>query len=205
MQLKEKELLRNKDMVVDLEDELVKHKNCLQIKDEAERLRRDVLRLKVDNEALRKRLSADTPRLGGGDAVPIEDLQRMPSVRERTKVGQGGPELKSRNQVTAEPVGPYCSSPTCRALRDLEECRALYVRKCQEVVHLTEVIAQRQQTSRKPIRSSLSNPGGLGYASVTARNVQRRQQPLRRCVVNTKSLANSGAPPGSGGQEATHK
>ncbi|XP_025091841.1 differentially expressed in FDCP 6 homolog isoform X1 [Pomacea canaliculata] len=67
VQLKEKELLRNKDMVVDLEDELVKHKNCLQIKDEAERLRRDVLRLKVDNEALRKRLSADTPRLGGGE------------------------------------------------------------------------------------------------------------------------------------------
>ncbi|KAL8588126.1 hypothetical protein ACOMHN_059500 [Nucella lapillus] len=150
LQEKEKELNQQKDLVVDLEDQLTNHKDCHKLRPEIAQLNKDLLKTKHDNDKLRTKLAESTAKLD--KAVSKSDLPKpvsdskhssSPKIKSHVRFAPTIPAPKN-SPVTFTPVTPYCTSNTCRARMDLEECRVQFIQKCEEVVYLKTALAEQK-------------------------------------------------------------
>jgi hypothetical protein len=71
--------------------------------------------------------------------------------------------------VTFTPVVPYCTSNSCRAKQDLEEVRAQFIKKCQEVSDLKCILAEFKDIGRKD--RSREGQGRSFFAGIYARTL----------------------------------
>ena len=153
---KDKELEQHKDMVVELEDQLASHKDCHHLRQDALNLGKDLLKAKFNNDKLRKELAeAHEEKLeGSGDMAafpgPAKAAWKEKSVsflpvKSHVKFSPSVPEPKN-SPVTFTPATPYCTSNTCRARQDLEECRLQFIKKCEEVAYLRCVLSEKKKS-----------------------------------------------------------
>ncbi|XP_076435227.1 uncharacterized protein LOC143275048 [Babylonia areolata] len=190
LEVKEKELNHQKDMVVDLEDQLAAHRDCHKLRQEVAQLRKDLLKVKMDNDKLTRQLVAQTTTTTTTNTKLVDrETGRLTRPKPKPTDSPNLPLTKrlTKPVATFTPVTPYCTSSVCRARQDLEECRAQLIKKCEEVVYLKAVMAQLKKTeaSRGAERTcSLPVPHPVDKALVdkdkaSVHKVDKASQPVR--------------------------